>query len=70
MLKIVPKNQFYHPYMNKVDYALENEILLFEDDWNGEIYRNGFDIKTEKVVKNCYRPVYSDNFKIIGFEEF
>ena len=72
MLKIVNKNQFYHYNMNKVEYALENGILLFEEDWNGEGYRKGFDVKTEKVVKNCYKPIYKeiepDNFEIIGFK--
>jgi hypothetical protein len=40
------------------DYELENGILLFEKDWNTEIYRNGYD-----TINNCdsnkeYKPVY------------
>lgn len=40
------------------DYKLENGVLLFDMDWNGEIYRNGFDSISEKETNIEYKPVY------------
>lgn len=47
-----------------VDAFLENGDILWETDWNGEIYSN------EEIGKK-YRPVYKqiDEFEIIGYEE-
>lgn len=71
MLKIKNENVNWVGYL--ADYELENGILLFDSDWNGEIYREGFDPKTKKNNGRYYRPVYKevdeDEFEIIGFEE-
>lgn len=56
-----------------VDFELENGILLFTNDWNGEIYGTGFNPRTKENDGNHYKPVYKeiseDEFEIIGFEE-
>lgn len=49
------------------DYELENGILLFSTDWNGEIYGTGFDPINESDDKNEYRPVY-ENEEVVGFD--
>lgn len=67
------KNQNVKWVSSKADYELENGVLLFEEDWNGELYRNGFDPKAEKDTNRYYRAIYEevepDEFEIIGFEE-
>lgn len=40
------------------DYELENGILLFDEDWNGEIYGNGYDPKNECETNTEYIPIY------------
>lgn len=58
-------NSFY-------DYRLENGILLFEQDWNGEIYMEALDSKTEKIIKKSYKPVYrfeDENIDLSTLEE-
>lgn len=71
MLKIKNENVKWVGY--QADYELENGILLFDTDWNGEIYTEGFDPKTEKSNGRRYSPVYKEvdeeQFEIIGFEE-
>ena len=71
MLKIKNENITRVGYL--VDYELENGILLYDTDWNGEIYTEGFDPVTEKNNSRSYKPVYKeieeDQFEIIGFEE-
>jgi hypothetical protein len=64
MLKILKKHKD-----NLADYELENGILLFEEDWNTEIYRNGYD-----TINNCdsnkeYKPVYRFEIENIDLEE-
>lgn len=52
------------------DYELEDGTLLFEQDWNGELYRNGW--KDEKDTNYEYVPVYRfqlDNIDINNIEE-
>lgn len=39
------------------DYKLENGVLLFDEDWNGEIYRKGYDLANEKNTVYQYKPV-------------
>lgn len=55
----------------KVDYVLEDGTELYEADWNGEIYSNGW--KNGKDTNRTYEPVYEqveeDEYEIIGFEE-
>lgn len=57
---------------NMVDYELENGILLYSIDWNGELYGNGFN-PDNKENTNCeYKPVYKyqlDNIDISEVEE-
>lgn len=42
----------------EIDYELENGIQLFAEDWNGEIYGNGWNPNEEKNTGYEYRPVY------------
>lgn len=68
MLLIKNKNVKY--VSSYADYELEDGTLLFEQDWNGEIYRNGF--KDAKDTNYEYRPVYKfqvDNINIDDLEE-
>lgn len=55
-----------------VDYELENGVLLYSIDWNGELYGNGFN-PDNKENTNCeYKPVYKyqlDNIDISEVEE-
>lgn len=54
------------------DYILENGIALYGSDWNGELYKEGWDIKNRCVVKKEYKPVYrfeTDNIDINKLEE-
>ena len=68
MLKIKERNV---KYVNSIaDYELEDGTLLFEEDWNGEIYRNGW--KDEKDTNKEYKPVYRfqlDNVDLNNLEE-
>lgn len=68
MLKI--KNRSVKHISSHADYELEDGTLLFEQDWNGEIYGNG--LKNEKDTNKEYRPVYRfevDNVDIDTLEE-
>ena len=51
----------------KVDYVLEDGTELYETDWNGEIYGNGW--KDGKDTNITYKPVYNHEDEIIGFED-
>ena len=73
MLKTISYQEYSERYDDSfvnwercVDAFLENGDVLWEQDWNGEIYIN------EKIGKN-YRPVYKqideDEFEVIGYEE-
>lgn len=68
MLKIKERNV---KYVNSIaDYELEDGTLLFEEDWNGKIYRNGW--KDEKDTNKEYKPVYRfqlDNVDLNNLEE-
>ena len=68
MLLIKSENVDY--ISSKADYELEDGTLLFEEDWNGEIYRNGW--KDEKDTNKEYKPVYRfqlDNVDLNNLEE-
>ena len=71
MIKIKEKNVKW--VSSTADYELENGVLLFSKDWNGEIYGNGFDkenkIETNKEYKPIYKEIAKEEFEIIGFEE-
>ena len=62
MLKI--KNS---SYVYRRDYVLENGVELYDIDWNGEIYTNGF--YNGKDTNKRYIPIYDKDYEIIGFEE-
>lgn len=55
---------------NSVDFILEDGTELYTEDWNTEIYKNGF--KNNKLTNLCYKPVFTEIedecFEIIGFE--
>ena len=51
MLLIKEKN-----VSNSINYVLEDGTELYEVDWNGEIYSNGF--KDGKDTNCTYKPVY------------
>lgn len=65
MLKIKEKNTTY--IGGQVDFILEDGVMLFPQDWNGEFYddRDG----------RIYRPIleevpgFEDQFEIVGFED-
>ena len=64
------KNQNVDYVSSKADYELEDGTLLFEEGWNGEIYRNGR--KDKKDTNKEYKPVYRfqvDNVDINNLEE-
>lgn len=64
MLKIKEKN------VKNADYELEDGTLLFEMDWNTEIYRNGF--KDGKDTNCEYKPIYRfqiENINLDSLEE-
>lgn len=68
MLLIKSENVDY--ISSKADYELEDGTLLFEEDWNGELYRNG--LKNEKDTNKEYKPVYRfqlDNVDLNNLEE-
>ena len=70
MLKIIDKHVKY--VSSYADYKLENGVLLFGEDWNGEIYGNGFDEEKEKITGFEYKPVYRfevENIDISKIEE-
>ncbi len=52
------------------DFELEDGTLLFEKDWNGIVYRNGW--KDEKNTNIKYKPIYKyviDNINLEDIEE-
>lgn len=52
------------------DFELEDGTLLFETDWNGELYRNGW--KNDKDTNFEYKPVHKfeiDNINLDNLEE-
>ena len=68
MLLIKEKNVEY--VSSYADYELEDGTLLFNEDWNGEVYRNGW--KDNKDTNCQYRPVYKfelDNINLDELEE-
>lgn len=70
MIKIINRN--FKRVDSWVDYELENGILLYEEDWNGEIYRTGYDEKKEKDSQYSYRPIFKyeiENLDICEIEE-
>ncbi|MCI9063293.1 MAG: hypothetical protein HFJ17_01635 [Clostridia bacterium] len=42
----------------RYDYELENGLLLFSNDWNGEAYIRALDSKTNKWNNNSFKAVY------------
>lgn len=68
MLKI--RNRNVEHVSSHADYELEDGTLLFEMDWNGEIYGNGW--KDGKDTNCEYRPIYRfelENIDINSLEE-
>ena len=68
MLLIKGRNVEY--VSSYADYELEDGTLLFNEDWNGEVYRNGW--KDNKDTNCQYRPVYKfelDNINLDELEE-
>lgn len=53
---------------SKIDFELENGILLYTEDWNGKFYIRGFDLIGKKYWNFDFNPVYKDS-EIIGFKE-
>lgn len=49
------------------DFELEDGTLLFETDWNGELYRNGW--KNNKDTNCEYKPVYKFEIANINLSE-
>jgi hypothetical protein len=49
-----------------VDAFLENGDVLWNKDWNGEIYSNQ---ETGKEYRPVYRQIDEDEFEVIGYEE-
>lgn len=67
---ILIKNRNVEYVSSYADFELEDGTLLFEQDWNGEIYRNGW--KNEKDTNCEYKPVYKfeiDNINLDDLEE-
>ena len=56
MIEIKKKN--FERLGHEVDFELENGVLLFKNDWNGEIYAEGYNEKEEKVVNSALKPIY------------
>lgn len=52
MIKIKHENVIKH-----IDYVLEDETELYNEDWNSEIYKNG--LKDGKNTNLEYKPVYN-----------
>lgn len=70
MKKVVNKNVQFNE--TKADYELENGILLFSGDWNGECYREGYSINDKGCINHEFVPVYRyqyDNIDISEVEE-
>ena len=51
------------------DYELENGILLFSKDWNGEAYIRGFDPNSKEWNNDSFRAVYRFQEENIDIEE-
>lgn len=67
---ILIKNRNVEYVSSYADFELEDGTLLFDQDWNGEIYRNGW--KNEKNTNCEYKPVYKfeiDNINLDDLEE-
>lgn len=67
---LIVKNRNVRYVSSCADYELEDGTLLFEQDWNGEIYRNGW--KNENNTNKEYKPVYKfeiDNINLDDLEE-
>ena len=64
------KNRNVEYVSSFADFELEDGTLLFAQDWNGELYRNGW---REGKDTNCeYKPVYKfeiDNINLDDLEE-
>lgn len=67
---LLVKNQHVKYVSSFADYELEDGTLLFDVDWNEEIYKNG--LKDEKDTNHEYKPVYRfqiDNINLDDLEE-
>lgn len=75
MLKIISSDLLNN---NNPDFVLENQISLYDKDWDKNKYLNGFDAQGNATGKEYY-PVYSSNnedtednyieYDLIGFME-
>lgn len=79
MIKELTREEFIKKYEwvpKDVEVYLENAVTLFRMDWNGEVYRKGFQITPtsyNETGKN-YKPIYSEldeygDCDILGWEE-
>ena len=51
------------------DYELENGILLFSKDWNGEAYIKGFDPNSKEWNNDSFKAIYRFQEENINIEE-
>lgn len=58
-------------YYNNVnaDFLLENNMLLFSENWNGKLYSEALNLNDEKIVKSEFIPIYKYQFYNIKLEE-
>ena len=63
------KNKNFKTNGNMVDYELENGVLLYSNDWNGEIYGNGFNSENTENTNCEYKPVYKYQLDDIDISE-
>lgn len=66
------KKENFERVNHLVDYELENGVLLYEEDWNTEVYTNGYDPENEKETNKCYKPIHKfeiDNINLDDLEE-
>lgn len=51
------------------DYILENGVMLFSQDWNGEAYIRALNIETNEWNNNTFKAVYRFQQEEINIEE-
>ena len=62
------KNNLGH----NIDYVLENGVELYDSDWNGEIYKNGYIRKNGDDGENTnevYKPVFRFQYENIDIDK-
>lgn len=68
MLIVKEKN---YKYIDGIiaDYRLENDILLFEKDWNGEVYKRGLNLKNKQIINDEFKPIYVFDVENVDISE-